>query len=503
MDELFGNTSDPFGENVASSAEDRENAESVDAECDEYESPLQKGRIEYMPAIDAKVSGFFRDSNIDLNVGSRRLTWWEEDSLVPTHPFVLINPVVWGGGSDGRGFGDDVTGMANLRPRDDHFVFADSGGFQIVAEQSSSEDEINIVRSPDLHSFAEGSIYPPKLLEWQARNASAGAILDHPPFGGDAEEKGVVRDSYDAWKNEMWKPCLEKTKRNVRSMVERFEEIGDVEYTMYGVAHGVLDTDSQNPAHLWTDWMNELEEIYDFNAYCLGGVPGKPAKTPMIIHAVYQNKPSVEHMHVLGTGSTFQRIVMSYYLQLNDDIAMTMDSSSFTVGSRYRQMISPVLPESKITVTSREPETTEPVRPDRYPCRCAVCSAVADEYGERFLLEENSANASLAMDTHNLHMMLQEMHTFDALIESEGVALPERADPYEGEFEGPFWNHASEMFSQKKLEEIWDTMRFTRMMVTEGIESALERYVVPNRLEADARSKSIKPRTTNSFDEWS
>lgn len=490
MKDLFGESEDPFSKTVNSSSENTETFEPVEQEREGNEDALPDGRVTYTPAMDVKVSDFFVDSAIDLGIGDKRLTWWEEESLVPQHPYLLINPVAWAQGAPPA---DDIRDEINISPRSDQFVFVDSGGFQIA-----SQGGISAVSSPDIHDFEEGQIYPPKLLEWQARNGTAGSILDTPPFVAE-DRKIAVEDTFTSWYQNSFKNALEQTIVQTQPMVDRYETLDDDEYAMYGVVHGAIDsTESDRPHYSYLEWMDEIKKLHSFDGWCLGSVP-EMGLIPVVMRAVLDNC-TAKNIHLLGTGSLLHKMAASYFMLWEDDVSFTMDSTSFATGSRYRIMSSPMMSNSDFTVTSREPDTQQPIKPDVYPCRCVVCEAVNQEKGETYLLDVNNASASLSIDMHNLHFLLQRMKTITALITSEGKDLVEDANPYEDEYQSVFWKTVRDMMSKGKAKEIYDTMRFTRLLQESGFDAAYDEFEVNSRFADGGRS--IQPRRSMSVTDW-
>ena len=207
MKELFGSEDDdPFGGDVVTT---EESDDSPEVEHDGFSGSFGVGDSFYSPALSVLLATAYESPSDPLQIGERRLTWWEDESLVPKHDFALINPLTWAQSNE---VPDNLSReVLNLDP-EEQFVFADSGGFQV-----KTFDDTCVVDSRDLHDFREMYIMPEMLLEWQVENATAGAILDFPPYVVDANSggtEGIAGLSIDEWREQVWEPNFRQSIEN-------------------------------------------------------------------------------------------------------------------------------------------------------------------------------------------------------------------------------------------------------------------------------------------------
>lgn len=463
------------------------------------EDTLTKGRLTYLPSLSVTMSNFFADESKDYMIGDYSLTWWRDDSILAKYPYMLINPVAWALGS--QGVDDDVTDKLGV-DLDDQFVFVDSGGFQI-----KSFDEAMMTSSRDLHNFEKLRVHPERLLEWQVTNGTAGAVLDIPPFTADTTKtvvEGVAEDSYEEWYESAFVGSLEESADIANMMFEHKREIGADEFSLYGVIHGMPESQSEKPHQSILEWYRRMQSAGDFDGMGMGVSSQNLGKTAMRLGFVSEFVEE-DHIHLLGTSSLPQRALIDFFSMCNPEFSVTTDSTAFTVGGKYRQMLNPLVPNREFIVSQREEiESSEPVTTEFYPCRCVVCSRVKEVYGEpNWYLSDVNTRISTAMNMHNLNILLQQHQTMAGFIHSIGRDIVERYSHSDGVQEGSkFWRMMEQLFSEPKVKQIYDGMRFIKCATDKGLDEATSKFSVYNRFETGPGGRMIAPQTSNSYMAW-
>ena len=470
----------------------------IDEKGGELDQFLPPGEARYVPALSVTMSNFFAKDYSDIEFGDYRLTWWEDESIMPEYPYMLINPVAWAMGSTGVDF--DVTEKLRVDPGEDTYVFVDSGGFQI-----KSFDEAMMTRSEDMHDFSQLRVHPKKLLEWQVQNGTAGALLDIPPFTADKSEttvEGVSQDSYDEWYEDAFVHGLEESKEIARMMQDHRDQIGAHDYNMFGVVHGIPKKDDEVPHESWLEWYDGLKESGDYDGVAFGITNMQMGKTALLLSFAGEYVDE-DHVHMLGTSSLLDRLLADFFLLYNDEMSITMDSTGFTVGGKYRQMLNPLMPGREFICSQRETDL-EPIQTDFYPCRCAVCSRVKEVEGNpNWYLSGNSTEISTAMNMHNLHHLVKFHQTTAAFVQSHGEKLVDEYSREEGVKNGnQFWKILLQLFSKSNVDQIYDAFEFIKLSQTKSISRACDEFEVFNRFNSGPNGRMIARRTSSSYMDW-
>lgn len=474
---------------------ERQEPDPKDGNADDF---LRDGECVFTPALSVTMSNFFAKDYSDIECGDYRLTWWEDDSIVPKHPFMLINPVAWAMGDVGVEW--DVTDKLQVDPSEDTYVFVDSGGFQV-----KSFDEAMMTSSRDMHDFSKLRIHPEKLLEWQVTNGTAGAILDIPPYVADKSEtviEKVEADSYDEWYDAAFKPSLEESKEIARTMSEHRKEIGADEYSLFGVVHGFPKRNTSMPHDSILKWYEGIQDAGDFDGIAFGVKSSNVGKTALTL-SFAANHLEERHLHMLGSSSLLHRVLVDFFLELNPEFSVTMDSTGFTVGGKYRQMINPLMPGSEFICSNRDTEI-QPLQTDFYPCRCVVCSRVEEAQGRpNYYLSGDSTEVSTAMNMHNLQIMLQQHQTLSAFAHTHGKQLVEDYSRDEGVLNGnQFWKIFSKIFSKENVDQIYECMKFIKIATEHDLQKATERFDVYNRFESGPEGRMLVENDSKSYMDW-
>ena len=468
-------------------------------EVDQIESIQNEGDFEvgdgmYCPAFSVLMNTVFESAPEKLQVGDRRLTWWEDESLVPKHPVTLVNPMTWAQSAE---VPDDLThGVLGMDP-EDTFVFSDSGGFQV-----KSFEEMCVVDSPDMHSFRDYRVMPEKLLEWQVKNASAGPILDFSPYTVDSNEgKTESIAELETFEETQFNPNLEQTAENAERMYDHRQRIGADDFKLYNVLHGTIPFDnSTRPTYYMDKWFDRVKDIGKFDGWGIGGGSNNMGKIALGLAYASENIDE-SHLHFFGTGSLGGRAIIEYWRLYNgEEYAITSDSTSFEVGSQYRQFFSPLMHGQKICVSQRS-EEQENIIADVTPCHCSVCAQMEREHGPTWVWDKDDAQTGVALNLHNLNQFLSRHKTIQALVQGSGKDLPDRYVQNGSQSKSVFWSSMDNIFSNETVRNVWECMKFIRRVEEDGMSAACDDFVFESPY-TDVKGPLIYEKNVGGFDEW-
>lgn len=413
-----------------------------------------------------------------LMIGGKELTWWEDESIMPKHPMMLVNPL---------GFASVDPDVHNFREvfrceKGNQFVFSDSGGYQIM-----SMDEAEIVDSIEDHQFTDYRIYPEELLTWQTQNADAGATIDYPPYNISGDSNFPDKMEY----NQEWMDFFVKRKYQSGEMTGRMaarlrelRDEGDAhaeDFIFSPVIHGKPHPDETHK--LVSDWHNEMEVSANENGIEPRGWVLKPepasnfGQIALMLGYAAEHLQDADYIHVLMVGGLLQKALLIYYAK-NSDHFVTSDASSYAAGGKRRQFDLPkTATRRSVIISDRDEEDDNAAmnqnKLNRYPCRCAVCSTVENDVGFEFVSEGSGSARSVSLNLHNLHQILTVERTFDALLREEEADIVEtHGDPTGCEF----WRYLSSMAQDRRIEDLYKAMDYVRIAQEESLEAANDTY---------------------------
>lgn len=437
--------------------------------------------------------GFEEDSTVinvredePLMIGGKELTWWEDNSIMPKHPFMLVNPL---------GFASVDPDVHNFRDvfrvaKGEHFVYSDSGGYQLMS--MTGEDggnEAKIVDTPEEHNFKEYRVYPEELVEWQVQNADAGATIDYPPY--NISGKSSFPDAVE-WGEEwfdFFEMRMEKSAQMTERMANRLSTLrgdGDEQaqdYIFCPVVHGKPHpNDTHSNVMYWHEAMRESAERggIEPRGWTLKPEPASNfGQIAMYLAYAAEYLQEADYIHVLMVGGLLQKTLLMYYA-MNSDHFVTSDASSYAAGGKRRQFDLPKTATRRaVIISSRDDEdenaATDPTYLDRYPCRCTVCSTVEGELGFEFVTDGSGSARSVSLNLHNLQQTLNVERTLDALLREEDATIVETGgDPTGCEF----WRYVKTVAQPKSVRDLYRAMDYVRIAQQEGLEVANSTYKV-------------------------
>lgn len=439
-----------------------------------------------------------------LMIDGKELTWWEDESIMPKHPMMLVNPL---------GFASVDPDVHNFRnvfrvSKGEHFVFSDSGGYQLMSMTGEDgKTEAKIVDSEDEHSFTDYRIYPERLMEWQTQNADAGATIDYPPYNisgassfPDAAEYGEEwREFYEMRKDK----SAEMTKRmaaRLRGLRNNDDEQAQ-DYIFSPVIHGKPNPEGLTHSFVM-EWHKAMEKAAGKANISPRGWVMKPEPATnagqIALHLGYAAEylQDADYLHMLMVGGLLQKSLIMYYAKRSEHF-VTSDASSYAAGGKRRQFDLPkTATRRSVIISSRDDEdenaALNPNRLTKHPCRCQVCSSVENDVGFEFISQGSGSARSVTLNLHNLQQSLMVERTIDALLREEDVQIVET----EGEPTGcEFWRYLGSMASDARIRDLYNAMDYVRLAQEEGLSEANDVYEIK---WDKSGGKTLEPYTSNS-----
>lgn len=420
-----------------------------------------------------------------LTIDGKDLTWWEDSSIMPKHPFMLVNPL---------GFASVDPDIHNFRDvfrvsKGEHFVFSDSGGYQLMSMTGENgKTEAKIVESEEEHCFKDYRVYPERLVEWQVSNADAGATIDFPPYNisGDSSFPDAVEHTSE-WRD-FYSMRRDKSADMTHRMASRLNELREEgnsqaeDFIFAPVIQGKPNPDghAHNYVAGWHEAMKEKAEKAGIapRGWVLKPEPAKNfAQIALYLAYAEEHLQDADFIHVLMVGGLLQKTLLMYYAKHSDHF-VTSDASSYAAGGKRRQFDLPkTATRRSVIISSRDDDddnaASNPNHLDRYPCRCAVCSTVENNIGYEFVKEGSGSARSVSLNLHNLQQILNVERTLDALLREEDVTLVETG----GEPTGcEFWRYVSTMGREKSIMNLYKSMDYLRIAREDGLEAANDAY---------------------------
>lgn len=449
-----------------------------------------------------------------VSIAGEQLSWWESDSAIPQHPFLLVNPLDFGGADP------DVHNFRDVYKynKGEQFVLSDSGGYQVM-----SRDDAEFVDSRDMHDSNRVKIHPESLLEWQVYNADAGATIDLPPYAISSGSKLPDSVTYSSEWREIFEDRLEQSQEYTRRMARRLKKIREEgnkqadDFLFCPVIHGKSRPDE--PYEMFHQWGDAMLEASEEEGIFPRGWVLKPEPAAnfgqlaaFLGFAGEYLHPTADYIHCLMVGGNLSKCLMMYYAMLSGQF-VTSDASSFAAGGKRKEFFLPntggrrsviisgndtdeVYFRDKIQASQEgfEPDELQAVEDeeigyrykveverdgvaqmDSIPCRCSVCDSVEREYGSNCLYEMTGSFPSAAMNLHNLNQMLTTEKTIRALLHDAGEDVVENGGKPEG---SDFWRFISSLSGEKRVRDLYKAMDFLRIAMQEDLDTAHSHYTI-------------------------
>jgi hypothetical protein len=467
---------------------------------------IQEGEYRYLPVFgfninhvctvpyrDADASDYEFDS---IFVGDKVLSWWEDDSLTPKHPYLLLNPIDSTKNTNHTANGVPYREIFRL-PKSNQIAFSDSGGFQMVSRPDAGRAD-----SAEEHDWQNAVLHPETVLDWQIDNADGGPILDHPPYGtaGESSIFAADDDNLAEWLDEPFLSYAEKTTENAEAMqahlAKRREDPNDArarDYRMFGVIQGHTydesliddnargscrtlsedkygDDESRPHWYMLERWHEMVDATGDYKNWALSPTPcTSPGQIAMHLAYADDRCEDAEWFHVLQVGSSVNIALIQFYAMLADDKFVTSDASSHNRGSKYRQFMLPPGFGKSVTISDRDDYF------ERHPCNCQACKTVEDEHGFEYIGDGADSKRNATINMHNLTMQLQSQRILDALMRAEqeeviaGIRLSTDGTEIK-RYLSPFWKQLRDVTTQAKIKAVYAGMLYLYSSVHNGLQ---------------------------------
>lgn len=483
-------------------------------------SLLRKGEYSFLPVLgfneaQATVRRYLENGSLEgvkksdddvLKFSGKELTWWEDASIIPKHPFMLVNPL------EISGIDPDLHSFRDVfrAKKGDVFVFSDSGGYQLV-----TLDEAEIVGDEADHSFSDMRVHPETLTEWQVENADAGSTIDFPPYvsTGDTSffdsvnsitDTMMTEDGEMPW-DEFFSIRADEAADMAYLQARRLKEMRDAgipeaeDYIFAPVIQGRPHPDDPHKyVRRWHEAMVKTSLMMDVKPRGWTCSP-KPANSPgqiaLFLGYAAEELQDADFIHVLMVGGIVQKALIMYYAKHVDQM-VTSDASSHTAGGKRRQMYLPETGTRRSVIISSRDESMEnaekePNTLNRYPCRCPVCAVVDEDQGFDFIKNGSGNTQSATLNLHNLQQALSVERTIDALIREEDAIIVETG----GEPTGcEFWRYMRGLTNEKRIKDLYRAMDYVRIALEDGLQAANNEY----RIKWDSENRKTIDRGVDS-----
>lgn len=294
----------------------------------------------YVPQCHPKVYQYYLDL-CTIDDGDRKLntTWWQEDSIFNYNS--LLISFFYGRGLDNCR--DDLT-----IPKD-VLLIGDSGGFQILT--------------------LGADIKPLDVSKWYEEiGVDIGFTLDIPTKTDDSEQ--------------IFSKKMETSNDNANIMAENQDDTKK----LYLVVHG-------NTINKMERWYEDGKREHDWGGICVAKRNNSILTTANIL--LFAIEQEIENCHILKATSKDDFYLLYYFSDRFD--LLTSDSSSYTVGCRFRKYNNPLSHTHGLYFGGNFTNNKDI---KGLPCSCPVCSRVSvSDYND-------GKYSGQLISTHNLWLQL-------------------------------------------------------------------------------------------------
>ena len=413
------------------------------------------------------------EEDVKTSIGGYELSWWTDGSITPKHPYLLVNAVGFTTvNPDAQDF-REVLGYG-----EDHFVFADSGGYQLMSRDADAQ----VVRQRDDHDFQDCKIYPERLLEWQVENADAGASLDFAPYNISGDSSTPDAESFsENWRSFFYDQQHWSAKMTAR-MSSRLQELREQghedadDFLFCPVIQGKPFPEDDDPHRLIRQWHTAMltSSKVDPDGWVLKPEPNNdPGQIAFWLGYATEELQEADYLHVLMVGSPLGKALLNYYAMLSGQF-VTSDSSSYSNGGQYRAYrLIGTAGRQNITISNRDPVSA---KMENLPCDCRVCSTLEEHEGAEFLTEGTGSDRNAVMNLHNLTVELVVGREIKNRLQDAGkdVVL---GDGQQTSHE--FWKYIRQVYDSETADDLARAMSYVRVAHDEGLDLANELYRIP------------------------
>lgn len=327
-------------------------------------------RIKYFPA-QSPISLLATRNMKFLNY---HVSWYKKNSIIH-HPNLLT------------AYNEDFSTPLQDYIDEDITIMGDSGGFQ----------NITLGKNFD----------PNNVIKWENENCDIGMTLDIPPIDNLRSKENMTEEKFYK--------CMERSNINANIMMGKKSN----ELKLYLVIQGYDNKTRQ-------DWLNDGRKEYkNWEGYSLSPKPQSDVLS-LSDFLLFAKKNELKDIHILGVSGSNTLPIIVYMSKYFNSICL--DSSSFTIGSRFRQYMLPYSMNKTMLLSGEKSN----IIPNILPCDCPVCNIM----NNAFCLNKTPDHAGWMINMHNLY------NTQRYLTYLEGIV------------------HDKELFSNVISEKVKDTIKY-------------------------------------------
>lgn len=464
---------------------------------------LPEGEVRKTPVVGTEITYAAQEywvGNQGAQTDDKPLDWWTDEGIVdPHHPYVLVNPVTTSV-RNGIQQKDPLWKVLRL-DRDEHFVIADSGGYQL-----QSRDDVSAVESGSLTNL-QNRISPDGVLRWQLKNADAGMIIDVAPSTVDAETYTAAFDQALAETTQYAETALAELRIVQPDPDWRIQNPGA--FNLYGVIHGKPDALPGKPYKPYQRWYDALTTEMTFDGWAFGELDG--LSDIALCLAFAGEYIDADRIHLLGAKGLQQRVLMRHFTELYPDTIVTHDTSRGSIwGAQQRQFKSPIRHGFTNAIGSGENHTAY----ETMPCGCSVCERVEADVGAGEVAEKGGSIFGSIATLHNHQIQQQRLRDVDGHIEVNGRGV---LDGFAGndvstvagtrdrklshlELEGDFWALLeTDVRTRGELCELYYALRFLTEVYDDGLDTACKRWSFSPELTRTELRQSVVSRSESTI----
>ena len=328
------------------------------------------GELIYLPAV---AQGFFDEKSSNLNEIFEKLGFQGHCFNKKESPFFYPKFLI------SYYYGRQTPNLREKYGLKDIFISGDSGGFQNITQ--------------------DAMLNPKDVIEWQQKNCDTGLILDVPPF-----EKIEGSSQFGKTTTKIFEKALDKTIVNAKIAMENWT---NEKFQLFGVIQG--DTIKRQEKWLKAMKLVEEETGKKFAGWSLSPKPSHDIQqianhTANMIENDLLDKP----IHILQI-SGFESLAMSAYVSKFFKSDVTVDSSTFSIGSIYFTYFSPYEFLEKWDYGRRATIDLKELA-----CLCPVCQKIKHEHLTYDPWEFKSPPGTL-ISLHNLWQIIKYVKFLNAL----------------------------------------------------------------------------------------
>jgi hypothetical protein len=464
-------------------------------------SLLPEGEVRKTPVVGPEFLQAAQNywvNNQNAQIDDKPLDWWTVEGIVdPYHPHVLLNPITVSSGLRNNVQKQEPAWRVLRLDRDEHFVIADSGGFQL-----QSRDDVDDVGTSNMKSIRNGTIAPDSILQWQMKNADAGMSLDIAP-------SVVDKDEY----SDAFRVGLRKTKRYAETAITERRTVNPDsdwrtqhpdDFLLYGAIHGKPNALSGKAYESYKQWYETLTDDLDFDGWAFGELGG--LSDIALCLAFAGEYIEADRIHLLGAKGLHQRVLMRYFTELYPETTVTHDTSR---GSRRGAKLRRLKSSLQYDAEYRHGDGDNHTAYETMPCGCSICERVEADVGGQAFAEHGGSIYGSIPTLHNHQMQQLRLHEVDAYVEEQGrtlldqfadndvstvVGISDRKLP-ELDLVGSLWTHLdTNPQARGKLRELYYALRFLTEAHDDGLDPACERWQFEPRFKRiELRQSVIQP----------